>query len=361
MRRKVFSFCQGFKRIVAHPWLSFVFFCAIISIGAIIGAMIGYDSFMLEPDMLPYQQRDKVLRLITSDEALRDTMMNDPLEGIEKRCLVVQQDVQCFSETKSELLRIESVVSDEKNVLAPIDLASDEAGMTRKSLHRAQLKAGDKLIIDGTAYTIKELPCHLDGGSDVLLMGTVPNGIHTYLVELELAEGFSPAQFKDTLASAWNLALFENAVNGAVQYELPSVNWEKDAAMLQEGYNRNLMISILGVLFGVSQLSALMSYLISKCSMRNALSLQWTGHRGLLMEFSTTIALLVLPGLPLGFLLGIYLGSTLEGGAPMLSAPGRIAVLAASFTIGVLMVLLLLLCYQMRHWHEQTAWKGEEQ
>lgn len=361
MRKNIFSLCQGFKRVAAHPWLSFVFFCAIISIGGIIGAIIGYDSFMREPDMLPYQQRDQVLRLITSDEALRDTMMNDPLEGIEKRCLIVQQDVQCFSETKSKLLRIESIVSDEQGVLAPIELAPDEAGMTRKSLQRTQLKAGDKLMIDGTVYTIKELPCHLDGGSDVLLMGTVPNGIRTYLVELELAEGFSPASFKDTLASAWNLALFEYPEEGAVQYELPSVNWEEDVAMLQEIYNHNLMISILGVLFGVSQLSALMSYLISKCSMRNALSLQWTGHRGLLMEFSTTIALLVLPGLPLGVLLGIYLGSTMEGGAPMLSDPGKIAALAGSFTIGVLLILLLLLCYQMRHWHEQTAWKGEEE
>ncbi len=361
MRKKVFSFCQGLKRIVAHPWLSFVFFCAIISIGAIIGAFIGYDSSMLKPDVLPYQQRDQVLRLITSDEAVRDTMMNAPLEGIEKRCLVVQQDVQCFSETKSDFLKVESVVSDEENVLPTIDLAPDEAGMTRKSLHRTQLKAGEKLMIDGTTYTIKELPYNIDPGTDVLLKGTIPNGIHSYLVALELAEGFSPEQFKETIASAWNLSLMEEPSESAVQYEIPSVVWEDSAAYIWESYSRSLMLSILGVLFGVSQLSALMSYLISKCSMRNALSLQWTGHRGLLLEFITTISVLSLPGLPIGFLLGTYLENTVQGGSPALRDSAHFAFVGSISTLAVWMILILLLCYQMRHWHEGTAWKGEEE
>ncbi len=360
MRKNAFSLYQGLKRVIAHPWLSFVFFCAIISIGAIIGAMTGCDSFMLEPSMLPYQHREQVLRLMTDDEALLDTMMNTALEGIEKRCLVEQQDVQCFSETQNMILRIQTVISDEKNVLTPIELAPDEAGMTRTSLHYKQLKEGDKLTIDGVTYTIKKLPCHLDPGVDVLLTENVPNGMHSYIVELELAEGITPAEFKDTLASAWNLALFETAVEGAVQYEIPSVTWQKNAENIQKGYTFNLLISMLGVLFGVSQLSALMSYLISKCSMRNALSLRWTGHRGLLLEFGTTITLLVWPALPIGFVLGTYLQTMVGYGSPALQEVGRLALHIGIATLGVWVILLLLLCYQIRHWHEQTAMKGEE-
>lgn len=353
MRSRLFSIKQGIRRIAAHPWLSLMFFGAVVSIGAIVGAAIGYDRVMLEPDVLPYRNLDQVTRLILADAAALDTVPSAKLPGERRRLILAQQDVQCFTETGSLSLCLQTLVRDEEGMLAPIQLAAGEAGMTKKAMHQHGIAEGEKLFIDGAWYTVRALPFHLDPGVDVLMLGTVPGGIHTYILALEAEEGTTPEALMATASSAWHLA------DTAATWELPKEAWREQAAYIRSVYMRNLILSALGLLFGVSQLAALTRYLIGKCRMRNRLSRQWTGRSGLLLEWGVGVTLLALPGCVAGFAVGTRLQNAVAGGSPAMRGAESLGPASLLSGAALLMLLWLLLARQVGRWEGQAEGREE--
>ena len=360
MKKTLFSMLQGMRRIAVHPWLSLVFFCALISIGVILGMIIGQDASMQEPDVLPYANIDQIFKLITEDETARDIILSAFHEQICKRCMIVEQDVQCFSDTSSMLLRTQTISDDESGMLNQIQLNHDEAGMNRKTLHKWGLHNGERLLIDGKAFVIKLLPFNFESGVDVILRDYIPNGIHTYIMVMSLYDGLSPDDFSNTLASAWNMDFSIHSPDALIRYESLPAYVLFQIETIQAYTLRNLAIGILGALFAVSQISALMSYLIAKSRKRNMLVLQWTGKTGLFLEFGTMLVMLVLPSLPMGFLLGSHLENSVAGGSPALQDAGATASMAAGYTFIILCVLLMVMARKVFLNTVSSTLKGED-
>lgn len=315
--RFFFVLYRSLLRVLHYPLISFGLFAAFACIGALFAPFLGADTgVMMRPYTLPFVEQLDALKITTEDSDIAEQIARFKSSSIQSVAVLKQGDEQCLTPRGLKVLRIQSLISDENNILS-LPIKENEIGLNPSFVKNLNLREADKISVCGKEFTIRILRGSMEGGVELMSKTPLSFGLNSYIYVFVPKSGVSSKELLAELQSELKYPITESGQGGMVSYELVKEKIEADRKGMLGFYSSVAIILFGGAVFILSQLAALMRYHTQKNRIENGFCRQWCGLSGMMKEQLLSIGPVAFIASIVGFFLSLFALTRIEGTSPV--------------------------------------------